>query len=246
MSLGTSYEQYENLYFSPNIRASLENLETNSTASTSLKKQEGNYSDLYFQYGLNYDLRNSPFKPSSGNITRFYQELPVVSDSKELINTFVFTQYKALSRTSDMVGKASVYLKSVNSINSDSDVRISKRGVIPYNRLRGFEKGKIGPIDNKDYIGGNYISAFNLSTNLPFIFPNAEIVDFSYFFDAANVWGVDYDSTIDDSNSIRTSTGIGMDLLTPVGPLSFSLTQPISKVSTDKTETFRFNLGTTF
>ncbi len=246
LSLGTSYEQYENLYFSPNIRASLENLETNSTASTSLKKQEGNYSDLYFQYGLNYDLRNSPFKPSSGNITRFYQELPVVSDSKELINTFVFTQYKALSRTSDMVGKASVYLKSVNSINSDSDVRISKRGVIPYNRLRGFEKGKIGPIDNKDYIGGNYISAFNLSTNLPFIFPNAEIVDFSYFFDAANVWGVDYDSTIDDSNSIRTSTGIGMDLLTPVGPLSFSLTQPISKVSTDKTETFRFNLGTTF
>ncbi len=246
LSLGTSYEQYENLYFNPNIKASLENLETNSTASTSLKKQEGNYSDLYFQYGLNYDLRNSSFKPSSGNITRFFQELPVVSDSKELINTFIFTQYKALSRTSDMVGKASVYLKSVNSIDSDSDVRISKRGYIPYNRLRGFEKGKIGPVDNNDYIGGNYVSSFNLSTSLPFIAPNLEILDFSYFFDAANVWGVDYDSSINDSNSIRTSTGIGMDLLTPVGPLSFSLSQPISKESTDKTETFRFNLGTTF
>ena len=53
-SFGTSYEQYENLYFSPNIKASIENLETTSTASNSLKKQEGNYSDLYFQYGLNY------------------------------------------------------------------------------------------------------------------------------------------------------------------------------------------------
>ena len=62
----------------------------------------------------------------------------------------------------------------------------------------------------------------------------------------ANVWGVDYDSSIDDSNKIRSSTGIGMDLLTPVGPLSFSLSQPITKMSTDKTETFRFNLGTTF
>ena len=73
-----------------------------------------------------------------------------------------------------------------------------------------------------------------------------ENIDFSYFIDVANVWGVDYDSAIDDSNQIRSSTGLGLDWLTPVGPLSFSLTQPISKKSTDKTETFRFNLGTTF
>ena len=70
--------------------------------------------------------------------------------------------------------------------------------------------------------------------------------DFSYFIDAAHIWGVDYDDTLDDSGKIRSSTGLGVDLLTPVGPLSFSLTQPISKASTDKTETFRFNLGTTF
>ena len=170
----------------------------------------------------------------------------MISDSKELSNNFIFTQYKSLSKTSDMVGKASIYLKTINSIDTDSDVRISKRGNIPYNRLRGFQKGKVGPVDNADYIGGNYVSAFNLSTNLPFLFPNLEIVDFSYFFDAANVWGVDYDSSIKESDTIRTSTGIGMDLLTPVGPLSFSLTQPLSKESTDKTETFRFNLGTTF
>ena len=246
LSIGTSYEQYENLFFSPNIQVSIEDLETNSSASQSLKKQEDNYQDLYFNYGLRYDLRNSGYKPSSGNITQFYQDLPMISDSKELSNNFIFTQYKSLSKTSDMVGKASIYLKTINSIDTDSDVRISKRGNIPYNRLRGFQKGKVGPVDNADYIGGNYVSAFNLSTNLPFLFPNLEIVDFSYFFDAANVWGVDYDSSIKESDTIRTSTGIGMDLLTPVGPLSFSLTQPLSKESTDKTETFRFNLGTTF
>jgi len=37
-----------------------------------------------------------------------------------------------------------------------------------------------------------------------------------------------------------------MNLLTPIGPLSFSLAQPLTKSSTDKTESFRFNLGTTF
>ena len=144
-----------------------------------------------------------------------------------------------------MVGKISLYLSSVNTID-DSDVRISKRNNIPYSRLRGFEAGKVGPKDGDDYVGGNYVSALNLSTNLPGILSTMENLDFSYFIDVANVWGVDYDSTVDQSNFIRSSTGIGLDWLTPVGPLSFSLTQPISKKSTDKTETFRFNLGTQF
>ena len=85
-----------------------------------------------------------------------------------------------------------------------------------------------------------------MSTNLPGILNTVENIDFLYFIDIANVWGVDYNSAFDNSNKIRTSTGIGLDWLTPVGPLSFSLTQPLTKTSTDKTESFRFNLGTTF
>ena len=54
------------------------------------------------------------------------------------------------------------------------------------------------------------------------------------------------DSAVDESNKIRSSTGFGLDWITPIGPLSFSLTQPITKKSTDVTESFRFNLGTTF
>jgi outer membrane protein insertion porin family len=60
------------------------------------------------------------------------------------------------------------------------------------------------------------------------------------------LWGVDYDSSIDNSNKIRSSVGVGLDWLTPVGPLSFSLAAPLTKVDTDIEETFRFNLGTTF
>ena len=144
-----------------------------------------------------------------------------------------------------MVGKASLYLKAINSLGN-SDVRISKRGSVPYVRLRGFEKGKIGPVDNGDYIGGNYVSALNLSTNLPSVLSTVENIDFSYFIDVANVWGVDYNSSLDDASTLRSATGIGMSVLTPVGPLSFSLSKAITKKSSDKTETFRFNLGTTF
>lgn len=244
-SVGTEFEQYENLFFSPEIDFQIEDLTTNSTASTNLRKQEGSYEDLYFNYGLNYDLRNSSYNASSGNITSFYQDLPLASQSKEISNTFLFTQYKKLSKKSEMIGKASIYLKAINSIDN-TDVRISKRANVPYNRLRGFEKGKVGPVENNDYIGGNYVSALNLSTNIPTILNTVENIDFKYFIDFANVWGVDYDSSIDDSNEIRSATGIGIDFLSPLGPLSFSFTQPITKKSSDKTETFRFNLGTTF
>ena len=245
LSLGTKFEQYQNLFFSPEIDFTQEDLTTNSNASTNLKKQEGAYSDLYFNYALDLDSRNSSFNPTKGNRTYFYQELPLVSSDNEISNTLVFTQYKAINESADMIGKVSFYFRSVNSING-SDVRISKRGQVPYGRLRGFQKGKVGPVENDDYVGGNYVSAFNLSTNLPNILTNFENLDFSYFIDVANVWGVDYDSSIDKSNKIRSSTGIALEFLSPVGPLSFSLTQPITKNSTDKTETFRFNLGTTF
>ena len=144
-----------------------------------------------------------------------------------------------------MVGKISVYGSTVGTL-SGKDVRISKRAYIPSNRLRGFENGKVGPIENLKHIGGNNVTTINISTTLPQILPSFENTDFSLFFDAANIWGVDYDSTIKDNKKIRSSTGIAMDVLTPIGPLSFSWAAPITKASTDETETFRFNIGTTF
>ena len=244
-SLGTKFEQYENLFFSPELDFSVEDLTTNSTASSNLKKQEGNYTDFYFNYGLDFDTRDSSYNPSRGNKLSFFQQFPISSSKNEISNSITFTKYKSLNESKSMTGKASFYFKAVNSLDG-SDVRVSKRAKMPYYRLRGFQKGKIGPKDNDDYIGGNYVSALNFSTNLPGILTSFENLDFSYFIDIGNVWGVDYDDSIEDSNTIRSSTGIALEFLSPVGPLSFSLSQPITKKSTDKTESFRFNLGTTF
>ncbi len=242
LSLGTSYEQFENLYFRPELDVSYEKLETTSNASTSLKKQEGNYFDTYFNYNLDYDLRNNKFRADEGYRNTFYQELPLASDNYEIINSFESTRYQKIL---DTVTKVSFYGKAVNTLNNE-DVRISKRLYMPSSKLRGFESGKIGPVENNDYIGGNYISALNFSATLPQLLPSFQNLDFSLFVDAGNVWGVDYNSSIDDNNKIRSSAGMAMDLLTPIGPLNFSLSQPITKSSTDKTESFRFNLGTTF
>ena len=60
------------------------------------------------------------------------------------------------------------------------------------------------------------------------------------------MWEVDYDSSIDDSNKLRSSAGTALNWISPIGPLSFVLATNLSKASTDKTQSFNFNLGTSF
>ena len=65
-SLGTSFEKNENLFFSPGVSTSFEKISTNSSASASLKKQEGSYFENKFSYTLDYDLRNQKFRTTDG------------------------------------------------------------------------------------------------------------------------------------------------------------------------------------
>ena len=123
---------------------------------------------------------------------------------------------------------------------------MSKRLFLPKNKLKGFKAGKVGPKDGSDYVGGNYMASINSTLSLPFIFPTLDKIDFALFFDAANLWHVDYSKLVDQSNSIRSAAGLAVDVSTPIGPLSFSLSQALSKADGDQTESFRFNLGTTF
>ena len=102
-----------------------------------------------------------------------------------------------------------------------------------------------GYVNGGDFVGGNYVATINLSAELPML-ESLDTISVNTFYDAANVWGVDYSSAIDDSNKIRSSAGLAANWYTPIGPLTFSFAHPITKASTDKTEGFRFNLGTSF
>tara|TARA_B100000674_G_scaffold336876_1_gene281493 strand:- start:481 stop:1029 length:549 start_codon:yes stop_codon:yes gene_type:complete len=181
--------------------------------------------------------------PTDGSIIRFNQALPLYADKPFIGNTFSSSTYRSLGE--NVVGAAKIYLDTITGLN-DEDVRISKRRSLSTNRLRGFEPGKIGPIDGTDHVGGNYAASLNLEASLPNLLPDSSNADIGIFLDFANVWGVDYDSSLDESNKLRSSTGVAMNWLSPVGPLSFVLATNLSKASTDQTQTFNFNLGTSF
>ena len=90
------------------------------------------------------------------------------------------------------------------------------------------------------------ISKSAASHSLPNLLPESSNTDISLFFEVGNVWGVDYDDSLDESNELRSSLGAGVSWMSPLGPMSFIFATNISKASTDETEGFNFNLGTTF
>ena len=241
--LGTGFEYFEDLYLNLSTRSFLEKIETDSTASARQQKQEGNYWDTFLKFRINYDKRNQRFRPSDGFISNLSVDLPIISDTNTLTNSYTYKVFTDLYENN--ITSMSFYVEAANSI-TDDDIKLSERLFIPSRKLRGFESGKIGPKDGNDFIGGNFATSINFNSTLPVIFENAQNLDASIFVDVANLWGVDYDSSIDDSNKIRSSIGIGVDWFSVVGPINFSFTETLSKKTTDVTESFRFNIGTTF
>ena len=240
---GTNFEYQDDVFIGLGQDSYYEKIETNSSASTRQKSQAGNYWDTFLNLDLNYDKRNQKYRTSDGFLSSYSINLPIISENNSLTNAYVFTLYNELYE--DNVTKFSFFAKAANSLTNDN-IKLSERIYLPGNRLRGFVTGGVGPKDGNDFIGGNYATSVNIQTSIPQLLPNIQNMDISMFLDAGNVWGVDYDSSLDDTNKIRSSIGIGIDWFTLVGPLSASFTHPISKVNTDKTETFKFNLGTTF
>ena len=224
------------------LKTGIEEITVDSTASSKQKKQEGSYFDSFIGLDFNYDKRNQRFQTTSGFYSGYSLELPVLSETNTLTNTYNYKVYKELYENN--ISTLSLLMMSSTSLTGD-DIKLSERLYIPQRRLRGFERGKVGPKDQSDFIGGNYLTTINATSTVPKILENVQNMDLIMFADVGNIWGVDYDSSLDDSD-IRSSIGVGLDWLTPVGPLSFSFAHPISKKDTDITEIFRFNLGTTF
>ena len=241
--ISLTYEKFKNIYLSPGISLLYDDLKTDSSASSLLKKQSGTSTDLLFDYSLSTDQRDRRFMPTAGHYSSFFQEAPIYSDQPHIKNGFSTSHYKELNE--DIIGALKFRATAVNSIGDD-DVKLSQRLNVSTRQLRGFEAGKVGPKDGDDFIGGNYITSLNLEANLPNFFPEKSNAEIGLFLDAGNVWGVDYSDSIDDSNKIRSTIGINTSWLSPAGPLSFVFSNNLTKASTDVTQTFNFRLGTTF
>ena len=112
--------------------------------------------------------------------------------------------------------------------------------------VRGFDEGSLGPRsdDDKDSLGGNR----RLVLNAEYYFPlpgsgTDRSFRMSLFADGGYVWGETEKIRLGD---LRYSTGVGVSWSSPIGPLKFSVAQPLNKKTGDDTQRFQFQLGTVF
>ena len=241
----TKYEIYEDIFFRPNLGAQFDKLEVTGTASSLLRSRQGDFITTSLGYNFLYDQRDSKFSPTSGSIIYFDQNIATFLSDIPTVQTGVgATFYKELF-SEKFIGSAKARLANVVAFN-DKDVKLSDRIFSSTSDLRGFEQRGVGPVDSGDHIGGNNLATLSLKSTFPNLIPENLRATTFLFLDMGNVWGADYSSSISDSSKLRTSTGIALDLMSPIGPLSFTYSIPLSKASTDKEQNFLFNIGSSF
>ena len=243
--IATKYEIYEDIYFRPNLLIQYDKLETSSTASSLLKSRSGNYTTTSIGYNFSADFRDSKSNPTSGNVSYFEQNIATLLSDIPTVQTSIGTTFYKELINENFIGSLRARIDAGIGLDN-KDIKLSDRSHGSVSVIRGFENRGIGPVDGGDHVGGNYLASLSLRSTFPNPIPENLRANTIIFFDAANVWGVDYSNNIADSNKIRTSVGVGLDIMSPFGPVSFSYAVPLSSLSTDKKQNFLFNIGSSF
>ena len=240
----TGFEWYEDLNLNYGIALDTDSLTAQSDASSLVKKRDGDYFTNKFFYSVNQDKRDRKIGTEDGYTVGFGQGIAHFgSDIPYLSNNFFGTFYNKFSES--FIGTIRYKAKSINSFKSSKDIKLSDRLFLTENELRGFKFRSYGPKVGKDYIGGNYAMATTFSTTFPSYLPESWNSSSSFFLDAGNVWGTDFDVTT-EASKLRSSVGLGLSWFSPIGPISLSYAEPIQKSSSDKIENFNFKLGGVF
>ena len=110
--------------------------------------------------------------------------------------------------------------------------------------VRGFQTASLGPRDaDGNVLGGDRKVIVNLELLVPMPGVKDKSVRLSGFVDSGYTWGPGQRVQLGD---MRASAGVAASWDSPVGPLKFSLSQPIRSEPGDKVERFQFQLGRIF
>ncbi|MBL8490206.1 MAG: BamA/TamA family outer membrane protein, partial [Rhodocyclaceae bacterium] len=112
--------------------------------------------------------------------------------------------------------------------------------------VRGFEGSSLGPIDatTGERLGGTKRLVANVEVLFPM--PGSGLdrsVRLGAFVDAGQVWGQGDKASL---GNMRYSAGVSLAWNSPLGPLKFSLGNPLNKKPEDKLQRLQFQMGSTF
>ena len=209
----------------------------------SINDNIGNFEDYNFNFSIKFDNSNDFFNPTNGHINKLNVSLSPkdLSDNSYYIISLVNKNYRQFDKSNNFLflNNSYGYAKSLNG-----KLKTINAFALGGLNFKGFDYKGIGPYDGNIYLGGNEYFTSTIGYGSSFIFDDKDNINVKVFLTTGSIWNSDYTASSDIN--LRTSIGTSFDLITPIGPISFSYASPIEKNNSDKTRPFNFTIGTSF
>ncbi|MDP8255243.1 MAG: outer membrane protein assembly factor BamA [Candidatus Alcyoniella australis] len=195
------------------------------------------------------DSRNDPYNPTSGSVNSLvleYSTQPLQSDVHYLKfvgrTSWYFPLFRALPPLKGLVFAMQLRGGHAQSLEDDLEVPITKRFFLGGSTtIRGFANDEISPLgdDGKTPVGGLAMAHANQELRFPIAWGLGGLL----FFDAGTVWT---DANHVDISELRTSAGVGLRYLTPVGPISADYGFKLDRLKDETPGEFYITIGNAF
>lgn len=197
--------------------------------------------------GWSRDGRDSALAPNTGRYQRANAEWSPAGDARYVRATYQYQQFVPINKQFTAAFNGEVgWGRAVGDKSYPVFKNFYGGGL---GSVRGFEQGSLGPQDVTGAVVGG-TKKVNLNAELLTPFPGAgndRTLRMYAFLDVGSVSGPGGGLAINENaNSLRSSVGVGISWISPVGPLRLAFAKPIKKFDGDKIQTLQFQIGTTF
>jgi outer membrane protein insertion porin family len=246
MRFGVPFSEIDTVYFGANLeQTSIRPGNNLPNAYVEYMQQFGYTSNsLPFTIGWARDGRDSALVPTRGILQRFNSDLSASGDARYVRTNYQIQQYTPLTKKYTLALNAD--LGWGQGLSNRPYPLFKNYFVGGLGSVRGFQQSTLGPSDstNSLYLGGPKKIVLNAELMAPF--PGAgndRTLRLFAFTDVGRAFGENEKINL---NELRSSIGVGLSWISPMGPLRFSYALPMKRQVADKIQRLQFQIGTSF
>ena len=243
---GVPFSEIDTVYFGVNLeQTSIRPGNNLPNAYVEYMQQFGYTStSLPFTVGWARDGRDSALVPTQGILQRFNSDLSASGDARYVRTNYQIQQYTPLTKKYTLALNAD--LGWGQGLSNRPYPLFKNYFVGGLGSVRGFQQSTLGPSDstNSLYLGGPKKIVLNAELMAPF--PGAgndRTLRLFAFTDVGRAFGENEKIKLGE---LRSSIGVGLSWISPMGPLRFSYALPMRRQVADKIQRLQFQIGTSF
>jgi len=246
LRFGVPFTEIDTVYFGINYEQTTINPGNNLPNAYVQYVQQFGYTStaLPLTVGWSRDGRDSALVPNRGMLQRFNSDLSATGDARYIRTNYQVQQYTPLSKKFTLALNAD--LGWGQGLSNRPYPLFKNYFVGGLGSVRGFQQSTLGPTDSTNtlFLGGAKKIVMNAEVLAPF--PGAgndRTLRLFGFTDVGRAFGENEKVSLKE---LRSSVGIGLSWISPMGPLRFSYALPMKRTDTDKIQKLQFQIGTSF